>query len=141
MRSWVKPTPMVSSTHEDSLLERQLLHEQKLAARYRYYVSVVMVATTQTGVSVRDLLDDTLRECDELFVVNDGIAILMPHTTLEDATQAVERFKSLCANRIDLRFSIATYPTDDAALGLINRAKNRLAEAKAGDFGKVVYRD
>lgn len=132
---------MVTSMPEENMLERQLLHEQKLASRYRYYVSVVMVATTQTGVSIRGLIHDTLRECDELFVLNDGLAILMPHTTLEDATRAVERFKSFCADRIDLRFSIATYPTDDAALGLLSRAKDRLAEAKAGDFGKVVYRD
>jgi hypothetical protein len=132
---------MVSSIPEEDMLERQLLHEQKLAARYRYFVSIVMVATTQNGVSVRGLIDDTLRECDELFVVNEGIAILMPHTTLDDATRAVERFKTFSADRIDLRFSIATYPTDDAARGLLSRAKNRLAEAKAGDFGKVVCRD
>lgn len=132
---------MTVTVPQDGALAQQLLHEQKLAARYRYYVSVVMVAPAQSGVSIRGLIDDTLRECDELFVVNEGVAILMPHTTLEDATRAVERFKSFCADRIDLRFSIATYPTDDAALDLLSRAKNRLAEAKAGDFGKVVYRD
>lgn len=132
---------MLETMPEENALHRQLMHEQKLAERYRYYVSVVMVAPTQNGVSVRGLIDDTLRECDELFVVNEGIAILMPHTTLEDATRAVERFKGYCADRIDLRFSIATYPTDDTALDLLSRAKTRLAEAKAGDFGKVVYQD
>ena len=128
----------MSVAMEESALQRQLIHEQKLAARYRYYVSIVMVAPAQQNVSIRGLIDDTLRECDELFVVNDGVAILMPHTTLEDATRAVERFKGFCADRVDLRFSIATYPTDDAALNLLTRAKNRLEEAKAGDFGKVV---
>ncbi len=132
---------MTVTVPQEGALAQQLLHEQKLAARYRYYVSVVMVAPVQSGVSIRGLIDDTLRECDELFVVNEGVAILMPHTTLEDATRAVERFKSFCADRIDLRFSIATYPTDDAALDLLSRAKTRLAEAKAGDFGKVVYQD
>lgn len=132
---------MTVTVPQEGALERQLLHEQKLAQRYRYYVSVVMVAPAQTGVSIRGLIDDTLRECDELYVVNEGVAILMPHTTLEDATRAVERFKGFCADRIDLRFSIATYPTDDAALDLLNRAKTRLAEAKAGDFGKVVFQD
>ena len=132
---------MTVTVPQEGALAQQLLHEQKLAARYRYYVSVVMVAPAQSGVSIRGLIDDTLRECDELFVVNEGVAILMPHTTLEDATRAVERFKSFCADRIDLRFSIATYPTDDAALDLLSRAKTRLAEAKAGDFGKVVYQD
>ena len=132
---------MTLTVPQEGALERQLLHEQKLAARYRYYVSVVMVAPGQSEVSIRGLIDDTLRECDEMFVVSEGVAILMPHTTLEDATRAVERFKSFCADRIDLRFSIATYPTDDAALDLLSRAKNRLAEAKAGDFGKVVFQD
>lgn len=116
------------------------MHEQRLAERYRYYVSIVMVAPASHNVSIRGLIDDTLRECDELFVVNDGVAILMPHTTLEDATRAVDRFKSFCADRVDLRFSIATYPTDDAALNLLTRAKRRLEQAKAGDFGKVVFR-
>jgi len=132
---------MTLTVPQEEALERQLLHEQKLAARYRYYVSVVMVTPGQSEVSIRGLIDDTLRDCDELFVVSDGVAILMPHTTLEDATRAVERFKSFCADRIDLRFSIATYPTDDAALDLLSRAKTRLAEAKAGDFGKVVFQD
>lgn len=119
-------------------LERQLNHEQKLAARYRFFVSVVMVAPTQSGVSVRQILDETLRECDEMFVLDEGLAILMPHTTLNDATRAVDRFKAFCADRIDLRFSIATYPTDDAARGLLERARERLAEAKSGEFGEVV---
>jgi hypothetical protein len=132
---------MTLTVLQDGALEQQLLHEQKLAARYRYYVSVVMVAPAQSGISIRGLIDDTLRECDEMYVVSEGVAILMPHTTLEDATQAVERFKSYCADRIDLRFSIATYPTDDVALDLLSRAKNRLAEAKVGEFGKVVFQD
>jgi len=119
-------------------LERQLEHEQRLAARYRFFVSVVMVAPTQSGMSVRDLLGDTLRECDEIYVLDDSVAILMPHTTLQDANRAVDRFKAFCAERVDLRFSIATYPTDDAALGLLDRARERLAEAKSGEFGEVV---
>jgi hypothetical protein len=123
---------------QDFDLERQLEHEQRLAARYRFYVSVVMVAPTQAGVSVRQLLDESLRECDEIFVLDEGLAILMPHTTLQDANRAVDRFKAFCAERIDLRFSIATYPTDDAAPGLLNLARERLAEAKSGEFGEVV---
>lgn len=119
-------------------LERQLEHEQKLAARYRFFVSVVMVAPAQSGMSVRGLLSDTLRECDEVYVLDDSVAILMPHTTLQDANRAVERFKAFCAEQVDLRFSIATYPTDDAALGLLERARERLAEARSGEFGEVV---
>jgi len=132
---------MALTAPQEGALERQLLHEQKLASRYRYFVSVVMVAPAQSGVSIKGIIDDTLRECDELYVVNDGVAILMPHTTLEDATRAVDRLKGFCADRIDLRFSIATYPTDDAALDLLHRAKTRLQEAKAGEFGKVVFQD
>ena len=124
--------------HQGCDLEKQLKHEQRLAARYRFFVSVVMVAPTESGVSVRQILDETLRECDEIFVLDEGLAILMPHTTLQDANRAVERFKAFCAERIDLRFSIATYPTDDAAQSLLDRARERLEEAKSGEFGEVV---
>lgn len=119
-------------------LERQLEHEQRLAARYRFFVSVVMVSPKEAGVGVRELLNETLRECDEVYVLDEGIAILMPHTTLDDALTAVDRYKTFCANRIDLRFSIATYPTDDTAADLLARARARLMEAKLGEFGQVV---
>lgn len=126
---------------EQVFLERQLEHEQRLAARYQFYVSIVLVAPTDDGVSVRQILSDTLRECDDVFIVEDGIGILMPHTSLQDAMRAVERYKDFCTDRIDLRFSVATYPTDDAALGLLHRAQSRLAAAKCGDLGTVVASD
>lgn len=119
-------------------LERQLQHEQRLAARYRFFVSIVMIAPQETGVCVRQLLSETLRECDEVYVLDEGVAILMPHTTLHDAMSAVDRYKAFCTDRIDLRFSIATYPTDNTAADLLARARARLSEAKLGGSGEVI---
>jgi len=123
---------------DQALLEQQLEHEQRLAARYQFYVSIVLVAPKVDGISVRQILSETLRACDDVFIVEDGIGILMPHTNLQDAMKAVERYKDFCTDRIDLRFSVATYPTDDAALGLLQRAQTRLEAAKNGDLGTVV---
>lgn len=121
-------------------LERQLTYEQRLATRYRYFVSVVMISTHHEEINVKQLLQETLRECDELYVLDGDVALLMPQTKIEDAYRAIERFKNICSDRIDLRFSIASYPADAATSNLLSMAKERLAEAREGVFGEVVYR-
>lgn len=121
-------------------LERQLTYEQRLATRYRYFVSVVMISTHHEEINVKQLLQETLRECDELYVLDGDVALLMPQTKIEDAYSAIERFKNICSDRIDLRFSIASYPADAATSNLLSMAKERLAEAREGVFGEVVYR-
>ncbi len=124
-----------------SELETKLTYEQKLAARYRFFVSIVMISSLQRDLSVRQLLKDTLRDCDELYVLDEGIALLMPHTSLEDALTAVERYKNECKEKVDLRFSIASYPGDVASLNLLARAEDRLTAARRGRFGEVVCED
>ena len=119
-------------------LEHKLTYEQKLAARYRFFVSIVMISTSRRDVSVRQLLKDTLRDCDELYVLDEGIALLMPHTSLSNALTAVDRYKSECQEKIDLRFSIASYPGDAASLNLLARAEYRLSAARRGRFGEIV---
>ena len=108
-------------------LERQLTYEQRLATRYRYFVSVVMISTHHEEINVKHLLRETLRECDEVYVLDGGVALLMPQTKIEDAYQAIERFKKICSDRIDLRFSIASYPADAAPQNLLGMAEERLA--------------
>ena len=119
-------------------LEHKLTYEQKLAERYRFFVSIVMISTSRRDVSVRQLLKDTLRDCDELYVLDEGIALLMPHTSLSNALTAVDRYKSECQEKIDLRFSIASYPGDAASLNLLARAEDRLAAARRGRFGEII---
>lgn len=119
-------------------LEHKLTYEQKLAARYRFFVSIVMISTPRRDVSVRQLLKNTLRDCDELYVLDEGIALLMPHTSLQNALSAVDRFKSECEEQVDLRFSIASYPGDAASLNLLASAEDRLAAARRGRFGETV---
>ena len=121
-------------------LEHKLGYEQKLAARYRFFVSIVMISPLRRDLSVRQLLKDTLRGCDELYVLDEGIALLMPHTSLEDALMAVDRYKHKCEERVDLRFSIASYPGDAASGDLLARAEDRLTAARRGRFGEIVCR-
>lgn len=87
---------------------------------------------------MRQILKNTLRGCDELYVLEEGIALLMPHTSLQDALRAVARFKEQCAEKVDLRFSIASYPGDAESLNLLARAEDRLATARRGRFGEIV---
>lgn len=122
-------------------LQQKLGYEQRLAARYRFFVSIVMISSLKKEVSVRQLLKNTLRNCDELYVLDEGIALLMPHTSLKDALTAVDRFKDLCSERVDLRFSIASYPGDAASLNLLARAEDRLEAARRGRFGEIVCQD
>lgn len=136
--SW---TAKVAAMPQRSELESKLKYEQKLAARYRFFVSIVMISTRQRDMSVRQLLKETLRECDELYVLDEGIAVLMPHTNLEDAMTAVDRYKRQCKEKVDLRFSIASYPSDVLSLNLLARAEDRLTAARRGRFGEVVCQD
>ncbi len=121
-----------------SELERKLSYEQRLAARYRFFVSIVMISPLRRDLSVRQLLKDTVRDCDELYVLEEGIALLMPHTSLQDALTAVDRYKNQCEKKVDLRFSIASYPGDAASLNLLARAEDRLTAARRGRFGEIV---
>ena len=119
-------------------LQQKLSYEQRLAARYRFFVSIVMISSYGKQVSVRQILKSTLRNCDELYVLEEGIALLMPHTSLQDALNAVSRFKDQCAEKVDLRFSIASYPGDAESLNILARAEDRLETARRGRFGDVV---
>lgn len=122
-------------------LQQKLGYEQQLAARYRFFVSIVMISSLKKEVSVRQLLKNTLRSCDEMYVLDEGIALLMPHTSLNDALRAVDRFKEQCSEKVDLRFSIASYPGDAVSLNLLARAEDRLAAARRGRFGEIVCED
>jgi ribosomal protein L16/L10AE len=76
-----------------------------------------------------------------VFVLEEGTAIVMTHTGLEEARRAVLRYMDHCEEKFDLRFAIATYPSDIGGRSLIVEAEERLAAAKQGDFGEVVWQN
>lgn len=114
-------------------------HELLVAARHRHFVTVVMVASCEGGIGVLQLLRETLRACDGCMEENGKSAVLMVHTTAEQARQAINRFKGRCSNLIDFRYSIVSYPQDAGMpCDLMDICEERLGRAKRAGFGAVV---
>lgn len=123
-------------------LEWLLGYQLRMATRHRYFVSLVMVAVCARRISVRLLLDETLRASDEFFDLEEGTAIVMAHTGMEEAQEAIARYKSRCNGEVDLRFSIVTYPGDMGAVpDMLMKARQRLAIAKQLHCGAVLSSD
>ena len=79
-----------------------------------------------------------MRDCDQYFSLGDSNAILMAHTTLEDAQQAITRYKKVCNGSMDLRYSIAIYPSSPTAESMMETARVRLERAIDSQYGAVV---
>lgn len=122
-------------------LERKVNVEQQSAARHRHFLSVVMIASADSNAAVRRILRGSLRASDEVFVLEEGTAIVMAQTDLEGARKSVLRFIDHGEEMHDLRFSIATYPSDSGGRCLILEAEERLVAAKQGQFGEVVWQN
>ncbi len=123
-------------------LELLLGHELRVAARYRNFVTLVMVSSQENKIKVKEVLGTTLRVCDDFFELGNLNAILMPYTTDNEAHKAVDRYKTRYNGKIDLRYSIVSYPQDapDVAQMFILGEK-RLAKAQRGGSGTVLGRN
>lgn len=120
-------------------LEWVLSHELRLATRYRYFVTVMLVSTSQRRVDIRRLLEDILRQCDEIFDWQGTAAVVMAHTAEEEGLKVVRRCQNRCNGEIDLRYGLVSYPADGATAPVIlGRAHECLLEAKRGTHGTVV---
>lgn len=123
-------------------LEWLLAYQLKLAARHRYFVSVVMVASDRRDINIKGLLQDSLRECDEFFDLQGRNAILMAHTGKDEAYEAVQRYLAQCNGEVDLRYSIVSYPSDGGAVGdIVAKGEQRLTLARRLGYGAVVAGD
>ena len=126
------------------LLEWLLDYELKLAARFRYYVALVYVKPFDNNANERiieELVQRDKRDCDQYFQLEDRNAILMPHTSLDEAKKAIDRYKSLCNETCDLRYSIALYPNSSTAQNMMETAGRRLDRAIESQYGAVVNSD
>ena len=120
-----------------------LEYELNAAERYRRFVSVVMVSSdSQYADHVKELLENNIRKSDVMSDYENSIMLMLGETDKKDALAAVKRYSGLFMDRLDLRFSVVTYPDDGVkADGLIGTAYMRLARAKSGSFGEVVSTD
>lgn len=126
-------------TQEASALEWLLDYEMRTAARYRRFVSVVMVASA-TGIGdAGRLLRDFVRKSDEVFELGGYSTVVMTETDSAGAQQAVERFKKSCGEKCDFRFAVGSYPGDGHfATEFVTTVYRRLKEAQQGFTGMVI---
>ena len=98
-----------------------------------------MVGIVHGQADWKELLRDTVRNCDEFVELESGAAVLMSETDSEDALIAVERYKSRCAEQVDLRIAVASYPADGrGTVELLEILQRRLNQAEALGNGAVV---
>ena len=127
----------------DFTIFRQLLqYELHGAERYRRFVSLVMVSSDNGLPGVRNYLGTHVRDTDVLANFDHSVAVLMGETDTPGAMIAIERYKELFNNQVDLRFSVVTYPKDGGKPeSLVQTAYRRLSEAKSATSGTIVAND
>jgi hypothetical protein len=114
-------------------------YELRSSIRYRRPVSLVSIGRVGTRVDLRKLLETAFRDSDELFELGGGATIIMGQTDRDGAVAAVNRYKQLCTEEIDLRFAVACFPDDGHnAQDLIASLHRRLQRAMTLDRGGVV---
>jgi hypothetical protein len=91
--------------------------------------------------SIKQILMKTKRSSDRCIEMDQGeeYAILMSETDLMGALAAVNRYKSVFSEKIDVRFSIALFPMDGITSNdLLEAAGRRLNAAGMLKWGAVV---
>ena len=122
-------------------LEWLLKYEQRLAERYRYFLSLVMMTSISDNARIIKILENTMRSCDQIFAINGDYFILLPHTSKQEARATVNRYKSMYNGELDIRYSITTFPGDINSLSdPIEVGRQRLKSAKQGGPDEVVSR-
>ena len=112
-------------------LEWLLDYELRASTRHRRFLSLVMVSNGNNLFDIGGFLSDSLRDSDRRFPTRDGVAIVMGDTEYDGAQTAVNRYRSKCGDKVELRCGIAAFPQDGhSALGLIQTARERLGAAK-----------
>lgn len=114
-------------------------YERRLAERYRYFLSLVMVSSLKQKVDIVELLAPTMRSCEMIFSSDNEYAILMPHTSEHEAQIAITRYKTMCNGEIDLRFSVTCYPDDISSItDPIQIGRRRLEIARRSGTSEVI---
>lgn len=122
------------------MLEYLLDYEIRVSGRYRRFATLIIVGSEDSATDIVDLLIGHIRASDEIFDLDSTAAIVMSDTDSSDALVAVRRYKSRCSNGVDLRFGIASYPSDARDSGeLLSTAHRRLGEARNRQYGAVVF--
>lgn len=122
---------------------REILdYELKCAERYRRFITLVMVTAAGNDEDVEHVLSGSVRYCDILSEIEGSAMILMSETTMLGGQSAVDRYKSDMTSEGDLRFSIATFPSDGRGADVLMAVgMRRLKKAVSRERGSVVVDD
>ncbi len=126
--------------HGRQWLEGLLDYEIRAAARYRRFVSLVLMfsVTEVRNMSMKNLLANELRSSDEFIALNGTNAIAMSETETGGALIAIRRYQTACRD-LDLRFAVASFPGDArTSENLLAMATWRLDVAKKASHSSVV---
>lgn len=124
---------------EFSTLQSLMQYEMLSSERYRRFMSVVMVSSTQDRPGLGGLIGDHVRNSDVMSEHGHSVVVLMGETDKRGAMTAVQRYHRNLSNHPDLRFSIATYPEDGVNPDtLMDVATQRLTLAKASPIPTIM---
>lgn len=120
-------------------------YELASAKRYRRFVSLVVMSLPTNERDITKLFSQTLRESDRMFAldpVGASAAVLMSETDGTSARTALERFKSVSGEEVDIRAAIVTFPFDaGSSTEILNSANRRVTKALENGYGSVVSTD
>lgn len=127
------------SDHNFHLLRWLIDYELRAAERYRRFVTLLLATSHGGSFFLKDILAKTKRESDKLFDLDCEVALLMSETDPSGALVAVDRYKTLFSEDVDLRFAVASFPGDGVnCTDLLAIAYRRLNAAKILECGAVV---
>jgi hypothetical protein len=128
-----------SISQNASDLEWLLGYELSASTRHRRFVSLVMLSPENDREELDRLLKETVRDTDAFFSLDAVTVILMGETDSSGALKAVERYKSALSGRLDVRYSVSSFPSDGKVPGdLMHTAHRRLKKARTLDRDAVV---
>lgn len=114
-------------------------YEIRLSARYRRFVSIVLIRTEDDTDGLCKILAETIRTTDTCFTEDHGLSLIMGETAHTDAVQAIQRYRNAINGSMNVHYSVASYPSDGKTPAELNAtAHRRLDRARALGRGAVV---
>ena len=101
-------------------------YELAAASRFRRFASLAMF-TPVKNVNLAALFSDCIRDCDELFELDDSTVILMGETDKSGANAVIGRIMNQYQHEMKLECVVVSYPNDGKeAMSLLTKAYNEL---------------
>jgi len=108
-------------------LEWLLDYEITQSTRHRRFASLVMLSANGSTSRIEPLLNGVLRDSDVLFPLDHAVAVLMGETERTGAIKAIERYKQILGDILDVQYGVASFPDDGKATNeLIETAYSQL---------------